>query len=64
MRTNTKGQRWAVVLAGGEGARMSSFVTQWLGAHRPKQYCAFTGERTMLEHTMERALALAAPTLL
>jgi mannose-1-phosphate guanylyltransferase len=51
--------RWAVVLAGGEGLRMSPFVTRWLGRHRPKQYCAFTGEKTMLEYTMERALDAA-----
>lgn len=54
-----KGMRWAVVLAGGEGLRMKPFVTRWLGRHRPKQYCAFTGEKTMLEYTMERAIDAA-----
>ncbi len=57
-----KGMRWSVVLAGGEGLRMSPFVTSWLGRHRPKQYCAFTGGKTMLEHTMERALDAADST--
>lgn len=57
MTTNEK--TWVIVLAGGEGARMRPVVERWLGKHRPKQYCAFTGGRTMLEHTMERALALA-----
>jgi mannose-1-phosphate guanylyltransferase len=38
---------------------MRPFVTDWLGSHRPKQYCAFTGERTMLEHSLDRALDAA-----
>jgi len=53
------GARWAIVLAGGKGARMQSFVKRWLGHARPKQYCAFTGVRSMIEHTLERAAAIA-----
>src|SRR5579859_3221308 len=48
-------KRWAVVLAGGDGQRMESFIRRWLGHPRPKQYCVFSGRRTMLEHTLERA---------
>lgn len=59
---NRTGQRWAVVLAGGEGSRMRPFITGWLGEHRPKQYCAFHGEKTLLEQAMERALSLAEST--
>jgi mannose-1-phosphate guanylyltransferase len=59
MNSESVGRRWTVVLAGGEGARMRPFVTEWLGSHRPKQYCAFTGERTMLEHSLDRALDAA-----
>lgn len=55
--TMTSGERWAVVLAGGEGERMADWVERRLGERRPKQYCAFTGTRTMLEHTWERAAA-------
>lgn len=47
--------RWAVVLAGGDGQRMEAFIRRWLGHPRPKQYCAFSGRRTMLEHTLDRA---------
>lgn len=50
-------QRWAVVLAGGDGERMQAFIRRWLGHPRPKQYCSFTGRRTMLEHTWDRAVA-------
>jgi len=53
------GKTWVIVLAGGEGARMRPVIERWLGRPRPKQYCAFSGGRTMLEHTMERALMLA-----
>lgn len=53
--------RWTIVLAGGEGERLRALTERWLGAHRPKQYCAFLGGRAMLEHTHERALALSAP---
>ncbi len=49
-------ERWAVVLAGGEGSRMRPFIESWLGRHLPKQYCAFKGTRTMIEHTMTRAV--------
>ena len=51
---------WAIILAGGEGTRLSNFTKQWLGTHRPKQYCAFTGTKTMLTRTLERAGQLVA----
>lgn len=54
-------KRWAVVLSGGEGQRMESFIRRWLGHPRPKQYCSFAGGRTMLEHTYARALAATDP---
>lgn len=55
-------KRWAVVLAGGDGQRMESFVRRWLGHARPKQYCAFSGRRTMLEHTLDRARSAVSPS--
>jgi mannose-1-phosphate guanylyltransferase len=45
---------WAVVLAGGEGERLKAFIERRHGRPMPKQYCAFNGGKTMLEHTMER----------
>ncbi|MFI5345983.1 MAG: sugar phosphate nucleotidyltransferase [Elusimicrobiota bacterium] len=50
------GNRWTIVLSGGDGERMRPFIQRWLGYPRPKQYCAFTGRRTMLEHTFDRAV--------
>ncbi len=46
---------WSIVLAGGEGNRIRPFIQGWLGRHRPKQYCAFVGTRSLLEHTVDRA---------
>ena len=52
---------WSIVLAGGEGTRLAPMIKQWLGEERPKQYCTFTGTRSMLQHTVDRADCLAAP---
>ena len=52
---------WSIVLAGGEGKRLSPMIKQWLGETRPKQYCTFTGTRSMFQHTVDRADRLAAP---
>ncbi len=52
---------WSIVLAGGEGTRLAPMIKQWLGENRPKQYCTFTGTRSMLQHTVDRADRLAVP---
>ena len=44
-----------VVLAGGEGQRLRSFVKRLRGDALPKQYVNFSGSRSMLEHTYIRA---------
>jgi mannose-1-phosphate guanylyltransferase len=50
---------WSIVLAGGEGERLRALTKRWLGGHRPKQYCAFVGQRSMLQHTLDRAIVLS-----
>ncbi len=62
MNTNDLRKRWAVVLAGGDGRRMEAFIRRWLGHPRPKQYCSFSGRRTMLEHTLDRARGVVPPS--
>ena len=54
-RSSDSASRWSIILAGGEGVRMRSFILETLGETRPKQYCAFTGSRSMLQHTIDRA---------
>jgi len=46
---------WSIVLAGGNGCRMQPFIKQWMGRAIPKQYCSFVGERSLFQHTLERA---------
>jgi mannose-1-phosphate guanylyltransferase len=52
------GLPWVIILAGGEGTRMCPFTERCFGDPRPKQYCRFCGARSMLEKTVDRALAL------
>jgi len=52
---------WSIVLACGDGERLKPFVRQWLGYEKPKQYCAFVGTRSMLQHTLDRADEISAP---
>lgn len=46
---------WSIILAGGNGSRMQPFIKQWMGQDIPKQYCSFVGERSLFQHTLERA---------
>jgi mannose-1-phosphate guanylyltransferase len=48
-------QLWSIVLAGGNGERVGAFTHRWMGKPIPKQYCAFVGTRSMLQHTLARA---------
>jgi mannose-1-phosphate guanylyltransferase len=34
---------------------MQPFIKQWMGQDIPKQYCSFMGERSLFQHTLERA---------
>jgi mannose-1-phosphate guanylyltransferase len=45
---------WTIALAGGEGVRLAEYVERKFGQRIPKQYCAFLGARSMLEHTLDR----------
>jgi mannose-1-phosphate guanylyltransferase len=46
---------WGLVLAGGDGRRLQSYIRKSYGGDLPKQYVNFVGRRSMLEHTFERA---------
>jgi len=52
---------WGIVLAGGEGKRLQPFIRACLGCDRPKQYCAFIHNRSMLRHTILRAERIIRP---
>jgi mannose-1-phosphate guanylyltransferase len=45
---------WGIVLAAGNGRRVESFIQKIGGGSCPKQFYAFTGRRTMVQHTIDR----------
>jgi mannose-1-phosphate guanylyltransferase len=52
---------WTLVLAGGDGTRLTPLTRRIAGAPIPKQYCRLLGERTLLEATLDRIQPLASP---
>ena len=52
------GQLWAVVLAGGEGTRVSALTRGAAGEPVPKQYCAFGSDEPLLRWALRRAAAI------
>lgn len=59
---DSEGLDWTLALAGGEGVRLSSYVERRFGRRIPKQYCCLLGDRSMLEHTLERLNQIAPPS--
>jgi mannose-1-phosphate guanylyltransferase len=51
--------RGAIILAGGDGARLRSFTRAVLRRDAPKQFCRLVGSRTLLEQTIQRASLVA-----
>jgi mannose-1-phosphate guanylyltransferase len=45
---------WTLALAGGEGVRLQDYVQRRFGRRMPKQYCCLLGNRSMLQHTLDR----------
>ena len=59
---DSRGDLWAVVLAGGEGARLRPLTRRLYGEERPKQYCALGGGKSLLRATLDRAARLIPPS--
>ena len=59
-RKRVEGDRWAVILAGGDGTRLRSFTRSITGDDRPKQFAPVIGGQTLLDQTRKR-VALAVP---
>jgi mannose-1-phosphate guanylyltransferase len=49
------GHAWALVLAAGDGSRLSRVTAVAGGGHVPKQFCSFCSDRSLLAQTLERA---------
>src|SRR5512145_844979 len=52
-------QRVALLLAGGDGARLQEFTAQLTGTPIPKQYCPLIRGRSLLELTLSRTIHFA-----
>ena len=62
---NSRRDRWAVILAGGDGTRLSSLTRSISGDERPKQFCPIIGGRTLLDQTGRRVeLSIPGPQTL
>lgn len=46
--------RWAVILAGGDGSRLLPLTRKIAGDDRPKQFCPIIDGNTLLDHTRRR----------
>ena len=57
----TGSDRWAVILAGGDGTRLRSLTRTISGDERPKQFCPIIGGRTLLDQTRRRVALSVAP---
>lgn len=54
-------REWAVVLAGGEGARLRALTRLVAGDERPKQFCRLLGPHTLLAATRQRVGLIVHP---
>lgn len=51
----TRQRTWAIVLAAGEGTRLSTLTTDISGRSIPKQYCSLDGGNSLLDEALQRA---------
>jgi len=56
-----QGNLWSIVLAGGDGSRLSQITGGFEGRAVPKQFCSVKGGPSMLRRALRRARAVAGP---
>jgi mannose-1-phosphate guanylyltransferase len=60
-RKETKADRFAVILAGGDGSRLKSLTRAIAGDERPKQFCPILNDESLLDVTRRRVSLRIAP---
>ena len=60
-RSFSREDRWAIILAGGDGTRLLSLTRKIAGDDRPKQFCPIIGGSTLLDETRRRAALVLPP---
>ena len=60
--TSSHSNRWALVLAGGDGSRLRSFTKGIIGYELPKQFCPILSSKTLLRETLDRVSRVVAPS--
>jgi mannose-1-phosphate guanylyltransferase len=53
--------RWAIILAGGEGMRLRRLTRRIAGDERPKQFCPLVDGKTLLDRTRDRVALSVRP---
>lgn len=53
--------RWALILAGGEGSRLRSLTRRITGQECPKQFCSIIGPQSLLAQAQRRARLVVDP---
>ena len=57
---STNGSNWAIVLAAGDGSRLSNLTKAATGRVVPKQFCSLRGGPSLLEDALARAACVVA----
>jgi mannose-1-phosphate guanylyltransferase len=57
-----RSERWAVILAGGDGTRLQSMTRTIIGDDRPKQFVPVIGGSTLLDQTRSRTALSVLPS--
>ena len=60
--TSKRSERWAVILAGGDGTRLQSMTRSITGDDRPKQFVPVIGGSTLLDQTRRRVALSVLPS--